>query len=459
MSNENENEEEVRPLEMDGGGPLTKADVATADAIGKLGDGIPSALDDDVVVGQVIPERAADIDAEVAAGAQALGFDLDRLKPTWYASGTKMMDMGEAIAMDDVRTWEKLPALGQAMVDFGAIIEGEQRQDINIPLRELHVDRSGIVRRQNGRVYDGGLVLNDVAWRQLQAHALTEVPQALRANVNLWLSSSNKMAKFRLRNPGADGIAECHAVVGKDFPTDIDADKVAQMVIEKLPSEARAKVHYDGKRTSMNITLQKPHKIDEIAVGSAHRVGFSLKFADNGTSSFIGRYRFTRIQCVNCTLVTDSRFVFRIKHQSGADIAAVVAEVLENQGDALEVFAGRWRDAYATRYGDYDGTQYGAEEAFKRLIAGGMVNVPGMSRKKGWQDELLVQLTDAWNKEPGDTVAHVNQAITRMAHEQSGTWKSKWVTEDLEEQAGELLFARNYTLRNMDNEVREELSW
>ena len=454
MSNENEKtdaEQRFANLELDG--PLTKggAEVVTC------ADVVPG---DVVTVGEVVPERAAIADAEVADAASHFGFAVDRLKPTWFESGTKMMDMGEAIAMADRKEWEHRPTVNVAMENFIEVIDAENRQDINIPIRELSLDDVGIIRRRangNGHTHQGGLLLNEVAWRQLAQMAPYEIPPVLRNNLALWLGKSERVARFRIRNAEL-GIAECHAVVGKEFPK-VDADDIARMVIERMPEDAKGEVHYDGKKCSIEVSFHNPYEVDELAVGRLHRIAGQLRFADNGTHSLQWRWKMQRIQCVNCTIVADSEFVFSIPHKSNLDVYTLLDKALASQGGVLDSFANRWRDAYAKSYGDYDGTTFGAEEAFKRLIVNGMVNVPGFSRKKGWQDELLVQLMDAWNKEPGDTVAHVNQAVTRMAHEQAQTWKSRWVTDELEEQAGALLYARTYLLPAIANEQREQLSW
>lgn len=63
----------------------------------------------------------------------------------------------------------------------------------------------------------------------------------------------------------------------------------------------------------------------------------------------------------------------------------------------------------------------------------------------------------AWDAEPGDSVAHVHNAITRAAH--TAPTSKTWADDDVEEQASELLYQKVHVLAEIPEDVRADLSW
>lgn len=374
----------------------------------------------------------------------------ENLKKTWFSHGTKMLDCGEAVAMAGRQQWDNLPFVEESCDSLIARIKAEQRTDITTKVNQLSVDRIGILRGA-----PMGLIMEAVGWNQLAKLAPESVDSRLRGNLNSWLSSSSKEINLRTRNPDrTTNLRHCFASVGKSYAA-FDWDQLAMVIKNtKYPSDARAEVKYDGSRATFEVVLHNPYDINELSVGRAFRVAIIISSADNGTEGYRIKFKAIRIACINCTLIDDESLVFRTTHR-GKRVLEIVEEAIRASSRALDSFGNKWSAAYTKMYHDrYDGTPLGAEETFKRLIAAKKIIVPHVDR-----DELLTKLMSAWNLEPGDTVAHVNAAITRMAHESSSSWKSPWYQEDLEDIAGELLYQKNYVLEPIDAEKREEWSW
>lgn len=374
----------------------------------------------------------------------------DDLSKTWFAHGTKMMESGVAKAMAGRQQWENLPFVDESCDALIERIKSEQRIDVVTAIKNLSVDHIGVLRGTSV-----GLVMEAIGWNQLAKFAPDSMDSRLKTNLNTWMRSSDKKTKLRTRNPNvATNLRQCFASVGTSYSS-FDWDQLASVIKNtKYPNDARAEVKYDGSRATFEVVLHNPYDIDELSVGRAFRVAIVISSADNGTEGYRIKFKAVRIACINCTLIADENLVFRTTHR-GNKTAEVIEAAVRASSHALDNFAARWSAAYTKMYHDrYDGTQLGAEETFKRLIAAKKIVIPHMDR-----DELLANLMTAWTLEPGDTVAHVNSAITRMAHESASSWKSPWYQEDLEETAGELLYQKNYVLEPIDAEKREEWSW
>ncbi len=134
----------------------------------------------------------------------------------------------------------------------------------------------------------------------------------------------------------------------------------------------------------------------------------------------------------------------------------MVQAALAAQGEVAEAFASRWRSAWTEYYLDQGSReQLGAEEVLKRIAYHGNVRIPGIRGAAGTYEALRA----AWDAEPGDSRAAIHNAITRAAHEAPTTWRaSSWADDEAEEQASELLYAKNYVL-DIPEDKREQLGW
>ena len=142
---------------------------------------------------------------------------------------------------------------------------------------------------------------------------------------------------------------------------------------------------------------------------------------------------------------------FQLRHSGDFDkMRRAIDRIINSTEMMMRTFSEKWSEAYETQiHENYDGTEVGAHEAFKRLVAHKLVKVPGVKDRA-----LYRMLCNAWDKEPGDTKAHVINAITRLHEEKTIPW---YAMEELEETAGEMVFARAYVLKPLTR--AQESNW
>ena len=406
----------------------------------------------EAIPGQTILEPAKALaDKEQALIREAMGIALDSQQ--FYANGTKMLACGEATAVAQRRQWEDLPTVTEGTDKFIQIIKDEQRVDHRIFLNQCHIDRSGVLRGVNG-----GVLLNDRAWGQLANNFQDDLkrkkkvlPSGLRNNFNLWLPHSHKTGLFRTRYPkdtGSETLRECFAAMGARYGV-YDLDQIARDIQKYMPKDSHLETRYDGSRGVFDVSLAPVYDVEagEVGVGRAHRILTTISSADDGSESLRIKFKAVRIRCINCTLISDSKLVFERRHV-GEDLGIFFLNALQAAGVAMATFSDLWKEANEKEIVDR-GTKekLPPAETFKRLIAHGYVKVPWVK-----EPDLLAHLMAAFEKEPGDTAAHINMAISRLAHEGASEWKSPWYVDDLEEAAGNILFAHVYSLKPLNEE-------
>lgn len=184
-----------------------------------------------------------------------------------------------------------------------------------------------------------------------------------------------------------------------------------------------------------------------------------LPTLEQGTGGFRLRWAAERIRCVNLTLLSGVNTVFSANH-TRADLVEQIRAALAAQGQAMEGFASAWREAWQSYYLDTTrkGDRIDGPEALRRMVYHGLVKIPGLRR-----DDVWSAVSSAWEAEPGDSVAHVHNAITRAAHEHRGssdTWTpSIWAEDETEELASKALYQRVHVLAAIPEDDRAELGW
>lgn len=384
---------------------------------------------------------------EQTMAREVLGLAMDEGQQ-FFVNGTKMLSCGEATAMNLRKQYEEEPTVGEAMDKFIGQIKAEDRKDYTAPVKNLWIDKVGVLQGANG-----GVLLTENGYTQLvnnfRGTGAADVPVRLRNNVNLWAYKSEKFAMLRTRNPQPNGVRVGYAAVGSRYGA-CDLDEIAAMVADAMPKDAHATTLYKDAHGTINVSLAPTYNVEELGVGRLHRVIASISSADDGTERIRVRYKAQRIRCINCTTLMDNRLVFARKHV-GDSVKEIFQLALYKAGEAMEIFSAKWREANEKAILDKnDGSALSAEETFKRLVAHGYITVGGIKKPL-----LVSKLMDAFHAEPGAGAAHINMAITRLAHEGLGSWKSPWIVEDLEEQAGNLLFQSVYVLKALSTEQEE----
>jgi hypothetical protein len=352
---------------------------------------------------------------------------------TFFDEGTVLMEGFAETALRSRQEWEARPTVREAAAAHAATIAAERRKDYrDVALAKLIIDESGYLTRANG-----GLRPTESSWRQLTAKAPSGT--AVTWNLNSWLAKSPDVALLRTRHPDAEtGTRELFAALSSKYAV-LDGHDLVNRMAERLPAQARAELKYEpiSTRLQFSASLHNPYAAggDEVAVGRMHQVGIRLRTADHGRESIRIRAFVERIRCINCTLVPATWSKVSRRHVGDAGAIYDAAQALfEQAGSVMEAFDEHWSAAAAVQaFAEVEGSA-SARLAFEALVRRKIVEVPGVERAT-----LVDDLVSAWEYEPGTSWQAVQRAITRAAHT-SGYGLDE--SDTLEDQAGELLFAR-----------------
>jgi hypothetical protein len=379
---------------------------------------------------------------------------------TAFPHGTALCDYGVMLADRDRADFLSLPTVEAGMDALRAVVQAEQRADHWIDLGGVSLDDAGRIVTEPD--LETGVAVNRLASSEdglarLAAFAPGGSANRLATNVNAWASGRRgHRVRFRTRLTADERDRELYAVLGPDY-VPYDLDSIATDVAELLPSDARVRLSYDRQRACIDAVLQNPHHFPDstgvASVGEAHRLALRITTADDGSEEFALRWSAERIRCVNLTLLTGSNTVFRARH-TRCDLAASIRAALAAQGAVMTEFAAVWRAAWRSYY--YDtvraGDRLSAEEALRRIVFHGLLWIPRLRQEEVWS-----AVKAAWDAEPGDSVAHVHNAITRAAHKTPAL--RGWADTVVEEQAAMLLYRRVHALATIPDEDRERLGW
>lgn len=231
---------------------------------------------------------------------------------------------------------------------------------------------------------------------------------------------------------------ECYALVSPSYQP-YDLNEAAADLRKVVPHDARCRVRYDGQRATVDVILQNPYYLDggdAAGVGETHRVVLRMRTADDGSGGYHLSLLAERVRCINLTLLHAKRSLFHGTHrQEGLrDLAEQALAAVE---PTMEQFAATWRGTWQEYWVDkHTRDNLSGEEAIRRIVGAGKYRIPGLGGAEGTLDACLSALAD----EPGDTRAHVHNALTAAAHRSPGTWATRWADEECEEQASHLLY-------------------
>lgn len=409
-------------------GTLTKAPVAAP-----VAPVVPSVNDAGGVAAQARNARHM-------AVLDSLGF---ALPDPFFTVGTPLIQSGKdkrrALAQDHAAK----PLIEDAAAFAASVIEAERRADFAVPLRDLTLTADGQITR--GR---GSIPLEPLAWEALVGMAAPVLPSAralLRAldpdlRADVWNRQRVKLpetatAKIGVRKAG-DGEWQAFRALSGSYPTEMQADKVLRAVAAAVKGEEmRGSVTYDPATTRVRFegAWMVPHEIDA-RVGDVLRAGFGGSTADAANGGFRVSLAVTRILCVNLTLADAYVAAYRRAHRGNlSTVTDEIAATIRAVPEGFAAFAADWKIARDT--GVKGVTLFGksyndAREALTGLATSGQIT-PSIAR-----DTLVEALLTAHDKEPGDSLMDVLNAVTRAAHE--AEW-SEFHRQMLEQRAGELL--------------------
>lgn len=392
-----------------------------------------------VKVGEVDEALRARAQAQIAT-ASKLGWQ-DREDELYYAVGTRPMD--GALERSRVE-WEKRASFNDLASGLIQRVKREGRVDrvVNVPDLEMLADG-----RVQSRIKQNPAELERRGLEALLRHVdgassgvsylVDEVPPDLRAALFNYHAARDVRTvrgvekphaiKLRLRN--GDGRYKVWGVVGKNYPT-VDVDTLAQTLLDELPGGARGEIKYNGYKASM--TAQWHTSDTTIGVGGFLRAGLRLTTADDGTDAFDISAVLEQARCINLSVVPQVKGTGHFAHRGEVSMlrdrvrAAIVAAK-----DSIAPFVKAWGEAEQISIESLADPN----ECFTRLVERGYVKVAGVKK-----EDLIERLVKAYQFDRGMSKTAVINAVTRAAH--TNAWQSKWAQEEMEVQAGQLVYQR-----------------
>ncbi len=395
-----------------------------------------------------VSEHAATLVKSERAIATEFGFAHDDGK-LFFEAGTHLADVGMDAARAFAAEYAALPTIADASERHTATIAAELRIDRVINPSQWRLNLDG--RLYNTSDASKSALVSDTAWSQftqlqneiVNAPAATNAP---RGNVNAWISQVPATVERKARVRTLDGSREIFAVVSnaKRGYTAYDSDKALRDLARAMP-DTRCTIEYDAATTRMRAraVIQAPIDVGAfVGVGRVHRAGVQFTTRDDGMMSLTGQAFIERIRCKNHTLVMEKLGSFRRKHTGTYEqLQAQIATLVGNMPQMIDALKSLWSRAAAEYYLDSEtGANLDAPEAIARLVTHGHLSTGGLGNS-----EAIDAYTNAWRAEEcPHTAAGIIMAVERAAHET--TWRTRWSTDEIEEQASTLLYQNVYTL-------------
>lgn len=398
--------------------------------------------------------RSRAIAVDAALSASGLRF----AEPTFFAWGTRGA-WGDKARRARAEL-HAMPLHAELAEEARRIVALEDRRGDVAPLANVAYGADDRVRCKPG----AGVPCSPQALKQLLARAgapggayLTDprITGELRApHVEHWLLARNEAeARARadaraaqvkqpdwqrvklLSKVDATGQRALYGAVGPRYPHDYGMDRVIADVQGMFPGEARGTLHYDSSTTRWRVDAAVGAEFEPV-VGDVYRLGVRYGAHDAGGGSYYADLYGIRVRCVNFTKIKALKKLGRVRHVGTVeDLQARVRALVEVGADAMQAYSAAVREANEQAIceralsGDGD-----ARAVFAALIEGGYLPAPGGA------EAAAEAYHAAWLVEPGHTRLDFVNAATRAAHE--AAWSSPWVTEEIEEAAGQLLYQR-----------------
>lgn len=426
---------------------------------------------------QVAAQDQQRVDAEGAkraaadeALAKSLGFNP---KPPVYEIGTVVNSIGVENFRQSREDWAKLPTLPELARTFSAQIAAEKRADLLVPATSCRaLAMGGLSTTHNGT--PATFSMAERAMHGLAAHVtpggasyLAACPPALRAdNLNHWLSVAKRVDAKATKATGhavevsrdmtlrtretLRGDREVFAVTGPKYAA-FDVDRVMEKAAEGIGGDARGNLKYDGYRMTLDAMFHSNVQPKNAVAGEFFKGTIRVKAADDGSGSINVSLGLWRNLCRNLIIVNfDKVLVGSRRHVGSVTMADDIAGLMATASERIDLIVGKWSEASTEnvleRYDLGD-----ADAVIKGLVLNGAVKATGVK-----SDDMIERLTRAWRMEPGYGKTAFLNAITRAAHEES--WQSWADSEDLESQAGALLYQPVWNLDISDRSAEELLA-
>ncbi len=282
-----------------------------------------------------------------------------------------------------------------------------------------------------------------------ERYRLDGAADELRANVELdekelarKLEDLEVFRPLKLRTRlSATGQRDVYSVVTPSY-TALDVDEIMKILASILALSpkaegARASIKYDGHVLRSKVLWF--HETICPCTGDTFQVGLELVAADDKSRGIHGNIVFYRNRCLNYIIIGEKRAKLGVLRHTGdrkqlkLDVLEIFAKAIDFVGGLMEVWAERSKEEILSS------KRKPAEpkDVIKALVATKAVRLPGLRA-----DQAEEALMKAYQVEPGYTrTAYINM-ITRAAHQVR--FGNFWAAEQIEEQAGELLYVRTF---------------
>jgi hypothetical protein len=423
------------------------------------------------------PPVSQDTERVDAAGAARASADEAIAKSLGFSSKPPVFEIGTVVnstGVDNFRRsrqeWSAMPALPELARSFTDRVRAEQRKDLLVDATTCRVSTDGMIHGFNGQPH----LMSERAMNGLATHItpggasyLKECPPDLRAtNLNHWLLRAEQRDARASKAAGHEvikskqltmrtrarkgGKREVFSVVGPKYAA-FDVDAVAREAAKGIGGDARGTITYDGYKMTLDAMFHSNIAPENAVAGEFFKGTVRIQAADDGTGAIRCSLGLWRNLCRNLIIVDfDKVLVGSRKHIGTQTIAADVAQLMTEASDRIKLIVGKWSEASTEnvieRYDLQD-----VDEVFRGLVLNDCVHVTGC---KG--EDLVKRLHESWEREPGYSKTAILNAITRAAHEH--TWSSWSDSEDLESQAGELLYQKVWNLDYAEKSAEEVLA-
>lgn len=431
------------------------------------------------------PVRSADdgwagpgVSPKGKARAQA---DEDAARAAGFSPAPPLYEIGRLVnqwGVDNFRAsqqdFEGMATVDEACENLRQVVADEERKDHKVDLPQLHMLDDGKLHTQGNGTY----LLSKRALQGLCGFAtpggagyLSECDPKLRAfNMNHWFDAGYRVDRratsslekdwkveckradrfgttqpprpepilvpkgvtLRTRNDGKGG-RDLFAVVGPNYG-EHDIDKIAAQIMEGVPSDARAKVIYDGYKARIDVLFHSDIKPEDAVAGEIFKAGVCITTADDGSGSIKISAQMWRNLCLNLFIIDNARELVLGRRHFGKGISEAVENGIAAAQDKISYFMQKWHagtvEDVCERY-NVDN----ADTILRALAFNKVVHIPGVKKS-----EMYQRLRRAWEKEPGHSRTAFVNAVTRAAHEES--WQRWTDEEDLERLGGRLLYAK-----------------
>lgn len=388
---------------------------------------------------------------------EAAGFALPK---TWFAPGTRMMQIGVDTYKREYLEWSQRPLAEETLLATAATIREEDRRSFTVNLSDLRMEEGGMVGRKGGvsRRIEWG------AWEQIfrAASSVGAFPDGrrlmkmlspkMRAEIfNDRIKHISKDVKIGVRRDRETGEWTIFRVVGKNFPEDGNGADACEAAAKALRGMGfRGHVEYNPNTTDLR--FDAAHMADPVildpTVGDIFRGGIKGKTNDAGGGSFVVNPFVGRIICINCTIADAYAPGVRKAHRGSMESAITgIHDAAKLAAKVVPLFAEDWsycRDTYIEDVDWHENLGRLSLDTRSLLVsdpsAQNVIRALVESKKidaKIGRDALVSAMLASFREEPGETVADVINAVTRAAHSKVPVL----VGEAIEKQAGKLMAA------------------